>query len=64
MVYLAYATDYSQNHKQRFKILARKLERIPGFRMLYFIRNIRGLDVLAPYGTDRSLANHVIKAAT
>ena len=58
MVYLAYATDYSQNHKQRFKII----DPVPAFHMLYFTRNIRGLDVLTPCSTDLSLAKRVGKA--
>ena len=58
MVYLTYATDYSQNHKQRFKII----DPVPAFYMLYFTRNIRGLDVLTPCSTDPSLAKRVGKA--
>ena len=59
MVYLANATDYSQNHKQRFKII----DPVTAFNMLYFTRNIRGLDVLKPCSTDLSLAKRVGKAA-
>ena len=55
---LAYATDYSQNHKQSLKII----EHVPAFRMLYFTRNIRGLDELKPGITDRSLAEYIVKA--